>query len=466
MQALLNAIQNTKDQKERNTLTVQLAFVANIHPDMLSHIENLITSSSDTTDALILSYGALASSLSPELQHRIVSFLVNCINQTTDPSMLVHYIHSLGNTQSQLANPMLLHLLAEQSHPNVRLAAVYALRYSTGSVEVQNALRHALESDPSEELTEMVLRSLIAGAESNLLPISDQFFGTIVTAVNRNNTELKMLLANYIHLLGSNAPNKWSAVLLGHLKKRDTTWNEKNQLYDLVKNEATHESDLDMYMYPINKAYTWGKSFGVSQVGLNSAFGAFAGFGGDTNPSSYKLCAKGIARAHAYGYSKVVFEALLMSEKKSEEDNINNKLYVSIVGKVLINYQRQIPTCKSWTYPLYHSPVYTLKRITKSVFVYAGLLKFEINLRAKININAALTTCIKSYISAKAVLVPSIAVEATADTTGSIAVSVFSNLLHIRLCVLQFLYGLITGTSERRDFSNWKFCIPNYTRSD
>eukprot|EP00731_Ephydatia_muelleri_P006284 Em0003g532a len=389
--ALLKSIQNTKDQKERNTLAVQLAFVANIHPDMLSHVENLITSSSDTTDALILSYGALASSLSPELQHRIVSFLVNHINQTTDPSILVHYIHSLGNTQSQMANQMLLHLLAVQSTSSIRLAVVYALRYSTGSVEEQ---------------------------KSNLHPISDQFFETIVMAVNRNNTELKMLLAYYIHLLGSNAPNRWSVVLLAHLKKRGTTWNENNELYDLVQDGATRDSDLQLY--PINKAYIWGRSIGVSQVGLDAAFGAFAGFSGSANPTNYKLFAKGIARAHAFGKSKTVFEVLLSSENKPGEGHISSKLYASIVGRVLINYQKQISTCRSSTFPLY-SPTYQLMKISKSVFIYVGLLNFELILTARLNINAALTACIQSCVSAKGELLPSVTVEAHGGATGSIA---------------------------------------------
>ena len=463
MQALLKAIQNTKDQKERNTLTVQLAFVADIHPDMLSHIETLITSSSDTTDALILSYGALASSLSPELQHRIVSFLVNRISQTTDPSILVHYIHSLGNTQSQISNQMLIHLLAEQNHPSVRLAAVYALRYNTGSVEVQNALRHALESDPSEELTEMVLRSLIAGAESNLHPISDQFFETIVTAVNRNNTELKILLAYYIHLLGSNAPNRWSVVLLAHVNKRGTAWNDKNQLYDLVEDAATRDSDLTLY--PINKAYIWGKSFGVSQVGLDAAFGAFAGFGGSSNPTTYKLFAKGIARAHAYGYSKTVFEALLLSENKSGGDHIYNKLYVTIVGKVLVDYQKQIPTCRSWTYPLYRSPTYTLVKLSSSVFIYVGLLRFEISLNARLTIDAAFNACVQKCVSAKGALLPSVTVEATGEATGSIAVS-FMNFFACQKVCLQFVCEIFTGNSERRDCCNWKLYISGYIRSD
>ena len=353
MQALLTAIQNTKDQKERNTLTVLLAFVANAHPDTLAQIEAFIASSDDTTDTLILSYDAYASSLTPQLQYQIVSFLGSHINQTTDPSILVHYIHSLGNTQPKMAKRIFLSLLSH-SNPRVQLAAVYALRYSTGSVEVQNALFHTLEFNHSDELTEVVLRAVIAGAESEAHPIGDKLFETILTASIGNSTELKMLLAYYVHLLGPKVPNSWSVLLHGHLVKRDTTWNENNELYNLVQDTSTRDADINSY--PINKAYIWAKSFGVSQVSLDAAFGAFAGFGGNANPTSYKLFAKGITPASAYGFSKTVFEALLSSENKPGGDHIDNRLYVSIVGKVLVDYSKQIPTCKAWTYPLYHSP--------------------------------------------------------------------------------------------------------------
>ena len=123
MQALLKAIQSTKDQKERNTLTVLLAFVEKVHPDTLSLIETLIASSDDPTDTLILSYGALASSLPPQQKDQVVHFLVNRINQTTDPSILVHYIHSLGNTQSQMTTEIFIDLLTH-GNPIVQLATV------------------------------------------------------------------------------------------------------------------------------------------------------------------------------------------------------------------------------------------------------------------------------------------------------------------------------------------------------
>ena len=425
MQALLKAIQSTKDQKERNTLSVLLAFVEKVHPDTLSLIETLIASSDDPTDTLILSYGALASSLPPQQKDQVVHFLVNSINQTTDPSILVHYIHSLGNTQSQMIKEVLLNLLTH-GNPTVQLATVYALRYSTGSVDVQNTLQYALESYPSDDLTEMVLRSIIAGAESEVPPINDRLFETILTVSRGNNTELRMQLAYYIHLLGPKAPNNWSALLRSHLTKRGTTWNENNGEYNMVQDLNTR--NLDIQSYPMHHAYIWEKKFGVPELNLGAAFGAFAGFGGKDNPSSFKLFAKGVARATAFGHSKTFFEALLSSENKPGETQINNRLYVSLVGKVLVDYSKEIPLCKSWKYPLYRSPEYTLMEHSAPLFIYIAVLKFEVSLKTQLGVEADLGACIDQCASVKGALIPSLTLSASAGASASLLVG------HMILC--------------------------------
>ena len=415
----MKAIQSTTDQKERNTLTVLLAFVEKVHPDTLSLIETLIASSDDPTDTLILSYGALASSLPPQQKDQVVHFLVNRINQTTDPSILVHYIHSLGNTQSQRTKEILLNLLTH-GNPTVQLATVYALRYSTGSVDVQNAFQYALESYPSDDLTEMVLRSIIAGAESKVPPINDGLFETILTAYRGNNTELRMQLAYYIHLLGPKAPNNWSVLLQSHLMKRGTTWNEKNNDYNMVQDLNTR--NFDVQSYPMHKAYIWGKSFGIPQLNLGAAFGVFAGFGGQSNPSSFKLFIKGVARAYAFGHSITFFEALLSSENKPGEKRIDNRLYVSLAGKVLVEYSREIPLCTSWRYPLYRSPEYTLLEYTVPLFIYIAELRFEVSLSTQLGIDADLGACIDQCASVKGALVPSLKLSASAGASASLLV--------------------------------------------
>ena len=151
-QILLHAISTSTSAKERNTLTVQLAFVRNIHPEILTQVEYLIATSNDSTDPLVLSYGALASSSQPEVQHRIVQFLMERMDaKNGDHSTLVHFIHSLGNTESNLADMPLLQLITH-SNPSVRMAVVYALRYSVESKEVQSALVLALRQNPDPDI--------------------------------------------------------------------------------------------------------------------------------------------------------------------------------------------------------------------------------------------------------------------------------------------------------------------------
>ena len=429
MQALLKAIQKSKNQKERNTLTVLLAFIKNVHPGTLSQLESLIVSSEDQTDTLVLSYGALASSLKPELKDRVISFLVSRINHTTDPSVLIHYIYSLGNTKSQMAKEILLNLLAH-STTNVKLAAVYALRFSTGSVDVQGALQNALEADPSEELTDVVLRSLIAGAESESQPISDRLFETILNASSKgNNTELKMQLAYYMQLLGSNVPNNWSDLLNHHLVKRGAMWNENNDEYDVVEDLDTRNSDVQSY--PLNKAYIWGKMFGTQQqLGLGIGFGAFTGFGSSANTSSFKLFAKGIARAYAFGKSLTFFEALMLSENKPGATVMNNKLYVSIAGMVLADYteQNEISLCNSMTFPLFNQE-YTIISYSIPIFIYVGILNFEVKISAQLSVNAELAACIRECASVKGGLVPSVTLSASAEVSASLLVGHVTLLL-------------------------------------
>ena len=414
----MQAIKDSKDQKERNSLTVLLAFVHNVHPDILSDIEDLIKSSNTTTDPLILAYGSLASSLSPQLQHRIIKFLYRRIDQSNEEA-LIHLIHAMGNTESNLTEKFLI-LLLSHKNPSVYLSAIYALRYCIGSMDVQQALLNALHSNPPETVTEMILRTLIAGAQYDHLldstVIGEPLFEAVVTAT-KVNIELRAMLVDYVKLLGPRSPKHWAHMLTSHYQKRGTTWNENNNLYNMVLDLGTRSSDI--VSYPSNKAYLWSKSLGISLLGLDTAFGSFAGFGGNANPTSYKLFAKGIARGHAFGYSKTAFEALILSENKPGGSSIQNRVYISILDKVLVDRGSDIPNCKNWTFPLYKSPDYTLLRLSYKIFIYIGYLDFSVTLSARLAINAGITACLKECAFADGTLVPSITITAG----GSAAIS-------------------------------------------
>eukprot|EP00731_Ephydatia_muelleri_P019786 Em0012g611a len=422
-QILCNAVKTATDKKERNSLSVQMAFVRNIRPEILADIEKIIQTSNDTTDPLILSYGALAAS-SPQLRHRILQFLQERLHKAMDnATILINLIHSLGNTESSLAESTLLQFIAHHDS-GVRLAAIYALRYSVESKDVQFALSDGLRNHQDTDFAEMVARALIAEAEwkqyseSGAIPVGDNLFEAIMQHA-KNNTELRAMVYYYVMLLGPKAPKEWMGVMHTGLQKRGTKWNDNtNALYDLVEVYNTRNSDVSNY--PINKAYIWSKSFGVPDVKLDIAFGAFAGFGGSANPSSYKLFAKGIARGYAFGHTATAFEALITSEKKPGASSISNRVYVSIVGKVLVDLSKQIPTCKEWTYPLYTSPDYTLLNFKYSIFIYVGTLDFSIRLSTKLGVTASLSACLNKCVSASGALTPQVTLSATAGASATL----------------------------------------------
>ncbi|KAL5489314.1 hypothetical protein EMCRGX_G018392 [Ephydatia muelleri] len=424
---LLEAIRTATDRMERDPLILELAFVRNVRPEIVAGIEKIIQTSNDTTDPLILSYGALAGGSSPEVRQRIVQFLQERVHEAKDDaSVLIHLIHSLGNTKSSLADSTLFQFLGHNDS-TIRLAAVYALRYSVESKDVQDVLLNGLCKHDDTGFAEMVLRAMIAGveskqySESGVVAVGDDFFKAIMQCA-KNNAELRAMVYYYVMLLGPKAPKEWMGVMRTALQKRGTTWNDKSDsLYDLVQDYNTRNSDVTNY--PLNKAYIWSKSFGVPDVKLDIAFGAFGGFGGSANPTSYKLFAKGIARGYAYGHTATVFEALILSEYKPGTSSISNKFYVSIVGIVLADYSKEIPTCKTWTYSRNGTSLskeYTLLSFTYSIFIYVGTLDFSMSLTAKLGVDASLTACINKCLTANAAVIPSVTVTATAGASVSI----------------------------------------------
>ena len=456
-QILMNALRMTNDAKERNTLTVQLAFVRHVSPDIVGDIEKIIQSSNDSTNPLILSYGALAAS-SPEQRQRIVQFIQERVHDAKDnPTVLIHLIHALGNTESSLAESTLIQFIAHND-AGVRLAAVFALRYSVESKDVQETLLDGIHNHQDTDFAVAITRALAAGAESKqqsggALPVGDKLFEAIMQHA-KNNTELRAMVYYYVMLLGPKAPKEWMGALRTALQKRDftTTWNDNSDpLYDLVQDSSTRTTDLSNY--PTNKAYMWVKSLGVTDLKLDVAFGAFAGYGGDENPTSFKLYAKGIARVYVYGITATAFEALIFSENKPGGSSISNRVYISIVGKVLADISQDIPTCKSWTYPLY-SGDYKLLEQRFSIFVYVGTLDFLISLTTTLQVDASLNACIQKCLTASAALTPTVTVTATAGAAITLieiargGIDVAGNLQYQIVPKITGTYLLLKGPYE------------------
>eukprot|EP00731_Ephydatia_muelleri_P006400 Em0003g648a len=417
---LVKAISETKDSRERNTLTVQLAFVPKVALDVLSLIEDMIKSSNTRSDPLVLTYGALASSLSPQLQSRALQFLCNCTDRNDDDTH-VHLIHAMGNMESNLTDEHLINSLSHDS-PSVRLAAIYALRHRTEWPEVQRSLLRTLRSFPSKDVTDMILRTLIAGAESHRHSypeaVNDAFLEQLLVATE-DDFEQRAMLTHYARLLGPTSSNRWFSVIR---KKRGSVWNDNSKMeYNLVSNLENRNKDV--INYPSNKAVLWGNKIGNSKINIAAAFGGFVGVGAGTadQPGGFKVLAKGVVQGQAFGHSATIFEAMAQSLNQPGSAEIKNTMYLKIARFVLLSIEKDIPACTPWALPLFETPDYPILDISPTIFIFVGFLKFHVSLTATLRLDLSLTVCVKDCISAIGQITPSIEVSATGGASASIA---------------------------------------------
>ena len=447
-QTLVKAISETKDSRERNTLTVQLAFVPKVNPYVLSLIEDMIKSSSTRSDPLVLTYGALASSLSPQLQSRALQFLRNCTDRNDDDTH-VHLIHAMGNMESNLTDEHLINSLSHDN-PSVRLAAIYALRHRTEWPEVQRSLLRTLRSFPSKDVTDMILRTLIAGAESHRHSypeaVNDAFLEQLLVTTE-DDFEQRAMLTHYARLLGPASSNRWFSIIR---KKRGSVWNDNSKMeYNLVSNLETRNKDV--INYPSNKAVLWGNKIGNSKINIAAAFGGFVGVGAGTadQPGGFKVLAKGVVRGQAFGHSATIFEAMAQSLNQPGSVDIKNTMYLKIARFVLLSIEKDIPACTPWALPLFETPDYPILDISPTIFIFVGFLKFHVSLTATLRLDLNLTVCVKDCISAIGQITPSIGVSATGGASASIVVS------YAAYPIVCNVHASFTGASPwwRRSFS-------------
>ena len=446
-QILLRAIETTTNIDDKNSLVIQLAFVENVHPDILTRIENLITSTNNPTDPLILSYGALASSSSSaEVRYRIVQLLMERMDAAKeDHSALTYLVHSLGNTNSNLAHTPLLNLITHGTS-SVKMAAAYALRHSIyESKEVQRALADAIRENTAEDSGEfavMVLRALTAGIESKdqqkrIDPIDQSLFEALLLQAEKE-PEFLPLVHNYVSSLDpGNVPKRWTEALLSMEHRRvsisaSTTttadsWNANNQVFsDLVLDQATRNSDVQNY--PTNRAFLWSRRMGVNPLHIQFGFGAFAGFGSDSTSRAFKLFARGGARVHTFGVNTMIFDALATSEQRPGAGVINSRIFAAILSvpsnggkRILIDIRHTTCITESRTHNLLtlNIPVLRARK-----FIKIGFLTFDITLPAGLGVTASVGGCINlNCVSATGSVVPSVEVGLGVNLGASIVVS-------------------------------------------
>jgi len=77
--------------------------VPNPTDQFIGELETQINLRADPTDPLLLAYGAVAANAAPDMQRQMVSFLTERLPEAeADEAALVHLLHSLGNTRSEI----------------------------------------------------------------------------------------------------------------------------------------------------------------------------------------------------------------------------------------------------------------------------------------------------------------------------------------------------------------------------
>ena len=431
VQVLLSAQDSAIDEEEQRCIVTYIAFATNPKPQMISELENRIGNDTHSTDPLLLAYGALVAKASPDLQQRMTLFLLSRLPQAeTNSSSLIHHILSLGNTESHQVTNSLTDYLQHPDH-HVQLSSIYALRYATSDSLVQKALSTLLsQSQVSDEHLATVLRCLLFGIEhaSNThtqTPFNTDLATALTSSVmNTDNEELQQALIKYLQLVNNEESMNLLRLMTAPQSKgysnstrhrRDTDWDEDNEVYTLVSQLSNRQGDVRRYGN--HKSYIWGKYFGVPRGNLQVAAGGFIGANSDRE---YKVFARAKAVGHAFGINKTAVDFLVLREKHST--NASTRLYAEIIGKTILNINDN-PVCKSFSESLYNSKEYTLFKFRYPIPIYGGTLTVSIGGYVKLNSILSLQFCLStSSLSAEAGLVTTITMELRAQASATLLV--------------------------------------------
>ena len=445
LQALLSALKDAENPKEKNTIIVYIALANKPAPEFITGIEELIVDRDSDADPLLLAYGALASKVAPELHQHMVSFLTQKLMeaQSDDEFSTTHIIHSLGNTDSQHTIDTLLPYLKHTSM-DIQLASVNALRWNINDQQVQNAFLEKLRSAYlTEEEVEAIAKTLIEGykqpsasgrmGQKADIKISEEVVDALATAALQfNSPSLHQIVGQCIELFNQerldnfvrdvNGMYTWSdskQLLTNGRKRRGTDWDQYNSVYNLVEDYSTRRRDV--ITYPHHRAYIWGKTLGVSNLNAQIAAGGFSGVSSDGR--KYKLFARGVVRGNAFRRSLTAVDAQILRQKDSSR--IRWRIYAKVVGYTLVNQGGiESPGCRSRKWPLANSGNIRLFRFSYRVFIYVGYLHFSVQVNARLGVTFEVAFCERiSKFEISAGLVPSATLTASAEASATLLVS-------------------------------------------
>ena len=331
---------------------------------------------------MLLAYGALASHTTEESEKRIVTFLLNRLEEAPRSALtIIHYIHALGNTGSLFALDTIV-TFHNHSAIEVQLASISAMRKLINNPHVEETLNSILHTTPaSYEHVVAIAETLSEGVkyleERDIVytPSLELQTALVASAVQLGDVELAELVLSFVETFESpdseGLVDALEDIQSSSRRRRGSDWDESNSDYNIVASQGSRAADVRNY--PNHRAYIWGKTLGISQANIKLGAGYFLGHH-PTCPN-VKAFAKAIAQANLLRWSWTILHAEALLEKTDSE--LRAKLYFKVNRNVFvdwsptINYTTTFCTTFSRTVP---SPRYNLPGVSYSIFVYVGTL--------------------------------------------------------------------------------------------
>ena len=423
-------------ESERTDIASFIAFIRNASPALLTELENELNSTDNHLDSLLLAYGALASDTTVESEQRIVTFLLNRMEEAPRSAMtMIHYIHALGNTGSPFALDTIISF-HNHSDLEVQLTSISAMQKLINDSLVDETLYSILLSLPtSYEHVVAIAETLSEGSkyleekDIDYTPSVELQTALVASAVQLGDVELAELVLSFVETFET--PESEGLVeALDHFittelsqnrERRGTDWDASNSDYNVVSSQGSRTADVRNY--PNHRAYVWGKTLGISQVNLTLGAGYFLGYH-PTSPN-VKIFGKVIARANLLHWSWNIFHAEVLLEKTNTQ--VRRKVYFKVLNNVRANSDWTISwsgtSCAAIPRRTISTTRYSLGRYSYRIFLYVATLTLYVQPHVQGHIDARAEICANSStVRAFGSIGPRVTFTVTGGVTGNLLV--------------------------------------------
>ena len=403
---MVNAFEHPLEESERLSLLLHFSFLPSVHTSTEAYFKRLITSqtATDNNEQLLLTYAtfgrhsnienAVVDTLMKRLEKAVDVYSAHQVNSTSDIILL---IHSLGNTGSNKIVPVLVPFIFNPD-PKLQISAIDALRAVTRNETVLSAFSEYVNDSVSDEQVIEVVKAVLFPFSMSLYfhespddPGKSQAEQVLMEVfVDAAAKYQSTLLTKFVRAYLKNVNNNKAEALLEKLQESSgrmkraistTVWNTNHAWYDLIASYSSRSSDVTQY--PYYKSYLWADELGVTKLHAKVAIGGFAGVGSD----GFKLFARGVAEAYAWGYTYRAVEVEFSYKLTEQFHQLDTKKLAKFCGITYLSSTQSTTLLPYTTDGSLELPSRRLFYVRFSFFIYVGTLNVYIEARVSADLD-------------------------------------------------------------------------------